>query len=118
MSGWSASDLAGDTYPCNGNDSLTNTSKPSAKLHHSNTDGSKFMNKSVTAITQNEDGTMSFEFAKNADEGGETGINVVNAGAHGSADRRIYSLDGRYVGTDWRTLKKGVYVINGKKVVK
>lgn len=118
MSGWSASDLAGDTYPCNGNDSLTNTSKPSAKLHHSNTDGSKFMNKSVTAITQNEDGTMSFEFAKNADEGGETGISVVNAGAHGSADRRIYSLDGRYVGTDWRALKKGVYVINGKKVVK
>ena len=31
---------------------------------------------------------------------------------------RIYTLDGRYVGTDLRTLRQGVYVVNGRKVVK
>jgi len=32
-------------------------------------------------------------------------------------DNRIYTLDGRYVGTKAETLKKGVYIINNKKVV-
>jgi len=31
---------------------------------------------------------------------------------------RIYTLDGRYAGTDFSTLKHGLYIINGKKVVK
>ena len=31
---------------------------------------------------------------------------------------RCYSLDGRYIDSDINTLKPGVYVINGKKVVK
>lgn len=31
---------------------------------------------------------------------------------------KCYSLDGRYIGSDINTLKPGVYVINGKKVVK
>ncbi len=31
---------------------------------------------------------------------------------------RIYTLDGRYVGTDMTRLGKGVYVVNGKKVVR
>lgn len=30
----------------------------------------------------------------------------------------IYSLDGRCVGTDYTTLKHGIYVVNGKKVLK
>ena len=31
---------------------------------------------------------------------------------------RIYSLDGRYVGTDMSSLPRGLYIVNGKKVVK
>lgn len=31
---------------------------------------------------------------------------------------RIYSLDGRYAGKDFSVLSKGVYVVNGKKVLK
>ena len=31
---------------------------------------------------------------------------------------RIYTLDGRYVGTDFTALKHGIYIINGKKVIK
>ena len=55
-------DLAGDTYPYYDNDSLTNTSIPNALLYNKNTDGSKLMNRNVTKITQNSDGTMSFAF--------------------------------------------------------
>ena len=34
------------------------------------------------------------------------------------ADGKIYSIDGRYVGTDFSVLKHGMYIVNGKKVVK
>ena len=30
----------------------------------------------------------------------------------------IYTLDGRYVGTDFQQLRRGVYIVNGKKIVK
>ncbi len=32
--------------------------------------------------------------------------------------QRIYTLDGRYVGTSFDTLPNGIYVIKGKKIVK
>ena len=31
---------------------------------------------------------------------------------------RIYTLDGRYVGNDFQQLRNGLYIVNGKKVVK
>ena len=31
---------------------------------------------------------------------------------------RIYSLDGRYLGTNREALPRGIYIINGKKVVR
>ena len=31
---------------------------------------------------------------------------------------RIYTLDGRYVGTDFKTLGRGLYLVNGKKIMK
>jgi len=34
-----------------------------------------------------------------------------------AADNRIYTLDGRYVGTDLSVLKHGIYIMNGKKLV-
>lgn len=34
------------------------------------------------------------------------------------ADNRIYSIDGRYMGTDASVLKDGIYIRNGKKFVK
>lgn len=33
------------------------------------------------------------------------------------ADGKIYSIDGRYVGTDLSVLKHGIYIMNGKKLV-
>ena len=33
-------------------------------------------------------------------------------------DGRIFTIDGRFVGTDFSILKKGIYIINGKKIIK
>lgn len=60
--GLDADDLAGDPYPYEGNNSLSNTSTPKAVLYNTNTDGSKLMNKAVYDITRNDDGTVSFKF--------------------------------------------------------
>lgn len=61
--GYKTDDLAGDVYPYNGNNCLTNTSLPAATLNNKNTDGSRLMNKFITDITQNDDGTMAFTFS-------------------------------------------------------
>lgn len=53
---------SGDTYPYGKNNSLTNETTPAAKLYNVNADGSLYMNKSLTEITKNSDGTMSFVF--------------------------------------------------------
>lgn len=34
------------------------------------------------------------------------------------ANGRIYTIDGRFVGTDFSVLKKGIYIVDGKKVIK
>ena len=35
-----------------------------------------------------------------------------------SKTTRIYTLDGRYVGSDFKQLQRGLYIVNGRKVVK
>jgi len=55
-------ELAGDPYPYEGNDSLTNTSEPAATLYNKNSYSTKLMNKAITNIRQNDDGTISFVF--------------------------------------------------------
>lgn len=48
-----------------------------------------------------------------------TGLSeTTTAPAVGGTDRRVYSLDGRYLGTDLRALPRGIYVQGGKKVVR
>ena len=46
-----------------------------------------------------------------------TGIQTVSS-YKGMTTTRIYTLDGRYVGTDPNQLPRGLYVVNGKKIVK
>ena len=46
----------------------------------------------------------------------ETGIEQVLAGEE--TVQGIYTIDGRYLGTDLNTLGKGTYIVNGKKVIK
>lgn len=47
-----------------------------------------------------------------------TGIEEVNVGEIKEQEQRIYSLDGRYLGIDFSRLQKGIYIVNGKKVMK
>ncbi|MCD8290966.1 MAG: hypothetical protein LUC91_05635, partial [Prevotella sp.] len=47
----------------------------------------------------------------------ETGIQNITAGsALTTTNNRIYSIDGRYVGTEQGSLSKGLYIMNGKKI--
>lgn len=66
----------GMTYPYGLNDSLTNTSKPSAMVYNENLDGSKLMNIRVTKIKKYNDGTMSFVFGNIPMEIDTTEINT------------------------------------------
>ena len=45
-----------------------------------------------------------------------TGISNLTADNDTDA-KRIYSIDGRYIGNDMRCLTKGIYIINKRKVV-
>lgn len=49
----------------------------------------------------------------------QTGIKGITANPSDKrADNKIYTLDGRFVGTDASVLPHGIYVIGGKKIVK
>ena len=104
----------GDVWPYGARNALTATSNPAATVYNMNTDGSYNMNKSVTAITRNTDGTISFIFSVDV----PTGFDNVIVDPDESADRRIYSVDGRYLGTDETKLGKGLYIRDGKKFIK
>jgi M6 family metalloprotease-like protein len=62
-------DMTTDTYPYEKLDSFSNRSKPAATVYHKNTDGSKYLNKKVTGIKQNADGSISFNFALDSGSG-------------------------------------------------
>lgn len=59
-------------------------------------------------------GTVSFRFCTNV----ATGIGGVEAPAMQELNAPIYTLDGRFVGTQLSRLPKGIYLVNGKKKVK
>lgn len=64
--------------------------------------------------------TMSFDITGNQtawEEAGTNGINTINA-ATAKTDNRIFSIDGKFVGTDASVLSNGIYVKNGQKFVK
>ena len=47
----------------------------------------------------------------------ETGLNGVEQD-YNSTDTRIYNLQGQYVGTSIESLPAGIYIRNGKKMIK
>lgn len=107
----------GDVWPYGLKNALTATSVPAATVYNANTDGSYNMNKSVTDITRGADGTMSFNFSIDTSTGID-GVTVSPDGQRSPADLRIYTVDGRYVGTDDTKLSKGLYIRGGKKFIK
>lgn len=65
----------------------------------------------ITNICYNSDGSIQFDFM-----GGTSGINETTATE--SANTSIYTVEGRYMGTDKSALPHGIYVTNGRKFVK
>ena len=112
--GSSADSQAGDLYPFNGNNSLTDTSSPAAIIYQ----GGSTMGKPITNITQNEDGSIDFDFMGGSNDNIISGIHFVENDEMSSFGLGVYSLDGRYMGTSVNGLDKGIYIVNGKKIVK
>jgi immune inhibitor A len=72
------------------------------------------LNKALSEIEEN-DGVITLKFINNFDV--FTGIVEVTS-ALTRDDDRIYSIDGRYLGTNLNDLPKGLYIRNGKKAIK
>lgn len=121
--------LQGDLYPYESkgvtmNDEFTDDSEPAAKLYNKNTDGSSVLGIPITQIKRSK-GSVSFlvcggddkNVIDNTFKGVVDDINGVTV-VKKTVDNRIYSIDGRYLGTDASALGKGIYVVGGKKIVK
>lgn len=121
--------LQGDLYPyevkgVTMNDEFTDESEPAAKLYTKNSANSYALGIPITNIKRSK-GSVSFlvcggddkNVIDNTFNGVVDGINGVTV-ANKAADNRIYSIDGRYLGTDASALGKGIYVVGGKKIVK
>lgn len=121
--------LQGDLYPyevkgVTMNDEFTDDSEPAAKLYNKNSDNSYYLGIPITQIKRSK-GSISFlvcggddkNVIDNTFNGVVDGINGVTV-VKKTVDNRIYSIDGRYLGTDASALGKGIYVVGGKKIVK
>ena len=53
----------------------------------------------------------------NAEQDAPTAISIITP-QRAAESRRIYSIDGRYLGTDFNRLEHGIYIVGGKKVIK
>jgi len=97
--------LNGDPYPYNGKNRIDNF-----KMY----DGS-ILNKSIFDIVENDAARyVSFKFKNNETNGIQSPSIIERI----ISDNRIYTLDGRYVGTDASILPHGIYILNNKKFVK
>lgn len=101
--------LNGDLYPYNGINKIDKFTMYNGTI----------LKWSISEITE-EDGAneddryVSFKFKNNE----PTGIQLPSIIERRTSDNRIYTLDGRYVGTDASILPHGIYIQNNKKFVK
>lgn len=119
--GWSQRNLKGDTFPYNQNDSLTNSSRPKAELFNANVDGSFLLNKGVTNIRQNADGSVSFAFRGTADDPSGLALPTIDHSSSGQGPA-WFSLGGIRLKGDASNMGDGqTYIVKhprqkGKKV--
>lgn len=69
-------------------------------------------NKALKNITYTSPGVVTFDYVSDV----ASGIQPVWNNETG--DRKIYSVDGRYLGTDLNALPHGVYIVGGRKILK
>ena len=114
------SQYQGHLYPYNANDldSLTNTSKPAAKLYNANTDGTYYMNKGVYGITKYADGTIGYSCRACASVNDGTPSGITETKTYTKTNGHVYSITGQDMGTEINTLPAGIYIYNGKKYIR
>ena len=97
--------LNGDPYPYNGNNKIDKFTMYDGTI----------LKRSISDIVENDaERHVSFKF-KNNETNGILSPSIVEKS---TSDNRIYTLDGRYVGTDASILPHGIYIQNNKKFVK
>ncbi|HCJ46777.1 MAG TPA: peptidase M6 [Prevotella sp.] len=114
------SSLRGDLFPGTGNGTnmnvmeLSDTNvKPNWCWYNSDKTEKLPTNKALRNITYDTStGIVSFDYVHDT----TTGIKGVERNE--ATTKRIYTLDGRYVGQDFNVLPHGIYIIGGKKIVK
>lgn len=97
--------LNGDPYPYNGIDKIDEFTMYDGTI----------LKRSIYDIVENDaERHVSFKFKNNE----PTAIQSLSIIERSTSDNRIYTLDGRYVGTDTSILPHGIYIQNNKKFVK
>ena len=74
------------------------------------------INKPLYKITEETSGDVTFYYLKKPSSNVSTGINGVSVLPQ-NPDNRIFTIDGRFAGTDASILPRGIYIINHKKIV-
>ena len=116
------SSMRGDLFPGTGN---TNSSefnvtelsdaqpKPNFCWYNSAKTEKLATNKALKNITYNTStGVVTFDYVHDVATG------ILPVWHQPTADNKIYSLDGRYLGTDLNALPHGVYIVGGRKILK
>ena len=102
--------LAGDLYP--GKTNVQRLTDAQGLVNYAPWTGGK-LNKPIYNIML-KDGIVTFDFLKDQMS---TGIQQPEMDMENGNKEKIYTIDGRYVGTNLKALPKGVYIIGKKKVV-
>ena len=102
--------LAGDLYP--GKSNVNRLTDAQNLVNYAPWTGG-MLNKPIYNIAL-KNGIVTFDFLKDQTS---TGIEQPESATENSNEEKIYTIDGRYVGTNMNALPKGVYIKGKKKVV-
>lgn len=102
--------LAGDLYP--GKSNVNRLTDAQNMVNYAPWTGG-MLNKPIYNIAL-KNGIVTFDFLKDQTS---TGIEQPESATENSNEEKIYTIDGRYVGTSLNALPKGVYIKGKKKVV-
>lgn len=102
--------LAGDLYP--GKNNINRLTDAQNMVNYAPWTGG-MLNKPIYNIAL-KNGIVTFDFLKDQTS---TGIELPESATDSSNEEKIYTIDGRYVGTNLNALPKGVYIKGKKKVV-
>lgn len=102
-------EAAGDPFPGTSNVHELTDKTPVRPIVYNGT----ALNKPIYDIQEDENGIITFKFLDPT----VTGIKDAIVENYNADNSRIYTLDGRYAGTHKDNLRKGIYIINNKKVI-